>query len=648
MSDMLRILALPEVPLISDDEVEELSRQVVQAHAFEGRCKCKETCFGKPLRLLHDQASGLRAFRAKGGLFAGIRVGGGKSALSWLIAADVFARNPGARVLLLLPPGLVKQYVTRSIKWANSHLVGWHPRVVSFYKKPKNMRLTLAKAALPGLYVMPYSLLSEEDASELLARINAELAILDEAHEISSADPQSGKARAFWRWVDVHDPQGVVMSGSFERQNLRAYHKVMRWVLRENSPLPRTVFECERWSLATHSKADGRLSPDQVNLMAPLVRWALKRDEGRFKGDASLTPRTARIAYQVRLTSAPGVVVSTSGPGISASLSVEAVTPLQHGPELAKLIARLYSHAEGPNGELFAHAVHTHELHRQLSAGFWLEQQWPNVPGVEEAKEVFALRNVYRFELKNFLRSITSKRLKLDTPTAVGNYMKHHERAPKGWDTLYETWLEWKEADRPGLPKTTPVLRLVDDFKIKAAVKWAKKHRERAIVWVKHTAFGDLVHQALLKAGLRSVRKGAGAHWLRRDGSETAVCVANMESHYQGRDLQEFQHQLLLQWCRPAHRAEQLLGRTFRKGQEAEHLTVHVALATEFEHQAVQAMLYDTIFAKQIHGGSRLWLLADWVDPLPKEYPADFLRERGFRLADDARGEALDDEGEDE
>jgi hypothetical protein len=152
------------------------------------------------------------------------------------------------------------------------------------------------------------------------------------------------------------------------------------------------------------------------------------------------------------------------------------------------------------------------------------------------------------------------------------------------------------------------------------------------VIWVHHESFGDWISEALRESKIRHHRKISGDHWQAGDASDGELVIASSGAFGQGKNLQHYKHQILAQWCRTAPRMQQLLGRLHRQGQEAKVVVAHTLRVTDFDHEQAYSTLLDTIYDKQTHGGDRKLLIAEWR-PRPREYPPDFLRERGFGLA---------------
>jgi hypothetical protein len=102
-----------------------------------------------------------------------------------------------------------------------------------------------------------------------------------------------------------------------------------------------------------------------------------------------------------------------------------------------------------------------------------------------------------------------------------------------------------------------------------------------------------------------------------------------MAGHGEGKNLQAFQRSVLAEFPRKADMLEQVLGRTHRFGQLADELAPVTINTSEFDHQNMSACLIDSLYIHQSTGSRQKAVYASY-DPLPRMYPVDFLRERGF------------------
>lgn len=637
-AEITRVCNLPRAKPITEAQALELSREVIQAAPFEGKCPCpSSTCRGrsrgkvvsKPLRLLPEQAAGLWAYRAEQCGFFSIRVGGGKTALSYLIAAEQFKRKPSSKILLLMPPQIIHQFKTQALPWARLHLSGWIPRFMVLGGLSLKKRQAMAKSALPGVYVVPYSLLSTEDGQELLASIDADLVIADEAQNLTG---ESARSDRFWAWVNRRKPEpprGVAMSGTLTTKSPMDYHKLIRWCLRTNSPMPRPTIDALEWSAILQSGSDP--SVEEVQRLNPLILWARRN----FPGD-KLVPGVPglRTAFKLRLKSAPGVICSPDY-ALGTSLEIENLHPLTPmNAALSDLWDRVEQSGLSPNGDVLTYGIEKHECQRQLSAGFFIRRFWDEShPRVREAKKHWLAGQEYHKALRDFFRATRYPRPGLDTPRLVGRH--HYQNGPiEGNEYLYDLWKEWKDLDTGDLPEQQSEIIRVCDYKIKLAVAWAqvfKASREGGILWVYHEGVGRWVYEALKDAGLPAMWKGAGEQWVENDGSEKFFCVASIASHHVGKNLQHHWNQIFVQWPRPANLCEQALGRCHRTGQKADRLIVNTVTGNDFDHEQIAATIQDTLYVSQTMDGAFKLLIADW-NPPPRDYSAEYLRSRGYVL----------------
>jgi hypothetical protein len=109
-----------------------------------------------------------------------------------------------------------------------------------------------------------------------------------------------------------------------------------------------------------------------------------------------------------------------------------------------------------------------------------------------------------------------------------------------------------------------------DDWLAKDAAAWALE--KPGIVWYANRAFGEKVAQL---SGLK--RYGGGAHASEEILAETGKrsIIASMPAHHKGKNLQMFSRNLIAQPMPDAAMAEQLLGRTHRRGQTADSVEVY-------------------------------------------------------------------------
>lgn len=632
--EMLRICLLPEWKAMDAEEHEVFCAEKMLTHAFL-----------RGDRFLPEQAEALRVFAAiDGGLFP-IRVGRGKTGVS-IGCAEIAHRDKGVRrSLLMMPPSVCPQFEVAVRYWRDRIPMS----AASFrylHRLPRDERARLVKSQAPACFVMPYSLLSQSDAMELIAAIQPQLVIADEAHLLKNY--RAARTKRLMHFLEEElpkilgrEPMLVAMDGTFTKKSMMEYHHLAVLALKDKSPLPRTPSMAYFWDQLTQSAAT-EAPPELGHFMRPLIDWAQERHpDQEFPADQI---ETYRRAYRHRFTTAPGVVASGEDQ-IDCSLTIENETAAAPNPELASLIQKVLTTFTTPNGDEIEHAIHAHKWTTELSAGFWNKLAWPTVEWVMKfkrvnedtakdlitrSKEHHAVLQEYHRALRKFLKDSPAG---MDTPLMVANQIRL--KGGEGIDPeVVGLYHAVQAMTFPGLLERQKTAVRVDDFKIKRCLQWAME-RGRGLVWVHHKEMGSWITEVLREAGLPVVYAPAGENdvFLQPETYDK-VCVASIGAHHVGKNMQGevgrgFNDQFVLQWPRDASVAEQMMGRTHRTGQKEEEVIVRTIRTTEADHLDFAACLNDACYVQQSLGTSQKLLFADHA-PLPTVFSPEFLRERGL------------------
>lgn len=627
-----RIVRLPIIGHPTSEEIEAFCEEELEARYFEDG-----------FRLFPTQVGAVLAYDLYGGLFAPIGVGWGKTLITLMIANRAFQRKEATKIILFVPSQVYHQLTHTDIPWARKR-VDLRVPFILLGGKSKNERLAIANSGKKGCYIMPYSLLSTKDSHDVLFGIKPTLLILDEAHSVKNQD--AARTKRISRYMGQHQPKLVALSGTITSKSIRDYHHLISNALREYSPLPMDPQLATNWSFVLDAEAEP--SDAQVGYIQPLIYWA-RRHYPRER--LPLGVPGFRAAYKLRLRSAPGVV-STGDLEIGVSLVVENL-PVQNykGREgftkLSELIKQVEELWITPSGDEIDYGFHKWRYLFELSAGFYHRLRWPTIAeicskGLVTAREAEAYLlgaqehhealQAYHRELRRWLQYHSKP--KLDTPFLVGADM--HANGPKNvGPTLYEVWRESKELEFEGMPERISEPIRVCDYKVEHAVQWAKEHPNGGLIWFHHDDLGRWTADRLKQEGINAIwcpadstRKGSNAI-VEDPTNADRILVISIGGHCTGKNLQHFQDQLFLQFPRESSRAEQAIGRTHRNGQKADEIIVHTMNTLMFDHLNLSACLVDALYIQQTTG-TRQKLCYAGYNPLPKMYPIDFLRERGF------------------
>ena len=333
------------------------------------------------------QSWALAEILCSGGLFGPIRVGAGKTLITYLAPRMLDAKRP-----LLLIPAKLREKTRRDFEILAEHWESTPPEILSYEK------------------------LSRQNQATFLDDFNPDMIIGDEVHRLSNI--RAGCTRRVGRFMSKHpDTPFVALSGTITKRSLMNFAHILEWCLGEGAPVPLTRKDLEDWARA--------LDEENHWMMSRLSPGAIFSLEGKKLG----TVEEARGIYRRRLEQTPGVV-STKGRGVTASLRVEPWTTPEH-PGVTKALKRLRDLWETPDGQPLMTAVETWRHAREIVQGFWY--RWEEQPPDEwlEARRVWAA----------FVRSVLLRSRTLDTPAQVA--VKHRE-APERL-----AWLKVRELFTP-------------------------------------------------------------------------------------------------------------------------------------------------------------------------------------------------------
>ena len=637
-AEVTRICRMPMVGPLTDEEHESYCRANVLADQFE-----------QGWRLWPIQSEAVLAYEIYGGGFFPIGVGWGKTLISLLIAEKAYKKGI-RKSLLLVPASVYPQLVNSNIPWARTKV----PLSVPFlYLGGKSMadRRAISRSDRVGCYILPYSLLSTKDTITVddeigvLEAIDAGIVIGDEIHYLANRGAR--RTKRIVNWMTERQPEVCCMSGTITHKSVRDYHHLIKAALGQNSPLPLSPQLASEWGQVID--ADAFFSDGQTGPVRPLVDWArAHRPDTDFSFDRS----GFRKAYQLRLVTAPGVV-STGDSEIKTSLvmsnqPVKACDKREGWVVLQDFIEKVVDLYLTPNGDEIEHRIHAHKWLRELTAGFYNELIWPTAEMVqkrldcepEEAEEHLRkalehheAKQAYAKKLRKWLNAHDIPGA--DTPMTVGASMARDGAQLVGHD-LYQTWKKMKDMEYEDMPERYGRAVRVCDFKVHAAVEWAKSLKEGALVWYQHQEMGRWFCEEAEKAGIDYLHCPAGSQSNlaldldQNPQNASKVLVVSIDAHREGKNLQPMGPTYFLEWNQSARKMEQVLGRNHRNGQERDELAPVTCFTTDFDVMSFAATLNDALYIQQTMG-NRQKLIYCGYDPMPPVFPPEILKERGFQ-----------------
>jgi hypothetical protein len=320
------------------------------------------------------QACALLEAVEQGGLLAPIKVGGGKSLLSFLLPT-VF-EGECHRPILLIPAALRDR------------------TYIQLEEMRKHWEITIP-------HVLAYQTLAHPDHAEDLAEYNPDLIVADEVHALRHLT--SATTRRVWRHMEAH-PTTVFcgMSGTLQGAKLSTYAHLAAWALGRKSPLPLDKEVTKIW--------DQALRPD---------RGAATVDCGVLRTEFGVEPAKGLGAW---IRDTPGFV-ATEAVGCAASIEISR----WDAPKVCQdEIKELRDEQVRPDGTPLTPAEEV-DVWCQLALGFWYE--WDPAPPEHWMN---ARRDWCRF-VRDVLSDPANDISNPDAPDSEAQVMRMHPEEAADW-----------------------------------------------------------------------------------------------------------------------------------------------------------------------------------------------------------------------
>jgi len=456
-----------------------------------------------------------------GGLLANAGVGSGKTLVTLLLGAAL-----QARVLLLVPAHMRESLLQVEM-----------PSYAQHFNLPQVGR---------DFFVLSYEDISSEAGEHLLAQLNPEWVVCDEAHHLRNK--RAIRTRTILRFAAARpEVRWAFLSGTLTTDSIKDYAHLAKLAFKERSPLPDGHFALNDWAAAI----DVNKHPAPPGALRHLCNPG----------------EDVRSGFRRRLGETPGVCLTTS-PGCQASIYFNAV-PLAV-PAAVEDVLRDLRKLWTLDGRDIMMAMEQATLARQVAQGFFYRWVWPNGVVDEEWK---AARAGWARYVRDYMSRTNDPGMdrpgKLAAAGAAGMLPSEGQAA---WDA-------WVPHQSKPEPPTVPVW--LDKYLVSYADTWARQRttHDKGIIWYEWEAVGD----ALEALGLPVYRGGMDAQLAR---ARAPVIACSRHAHYEGKNLQCYRQNLVLSPPANGQIWEQLIGRTHREGQAADSVFFDVLLHTPENIQA--------------------------------------------------------------
>lgn len=566
--------------------------------------KASQPCIA---RLLWIQAWMLYEMEIAGGLIGSVTVGAGKTLVNLL--APLALRNCPLAVLLI-PPSLVDQIET------DYRLLAEHFRVPGLIIHQPGNKTWRADAAHrpdgggpePTLHVLPYTKLSTPTSSAWIDRLKPAAIIADEVDALK--DLSSARTLRVARYIaqNWRTTRFCGWTGSLTDSAIADFGHLSAWALRDGSPMPLRRSVVDEW---------GRCL-DAVPSPAPpgaLIRL-LNPGEGA-------TMSNVRRAFRRRLADTTGfvmvggrqVITASDGREVENIIRERAAPPLPQRVLDALAIVRRGRRPDtligGQRDDILEDPMQQAKCARDVATGVFHRWIFPRQESQELIDEWYEARALWFSELR---RRVVRGEVHLDSPALCEAAAKRawgdspRDASLPEWHA--EHWPRWRDVRE--LVQPQPQAERLDSFLVDDAATWAAHNC--GIVWYQTREFAAWCRERareLYGLDLPIFGANSGREIARELGNRSII--ASIEAHGRGRNgLQfAFSTQLVTQAPSSDRRAQQLLARAHRRGQESGEVVTWLYLHTDEVQEAFDQALRRGEYVEAVTGESRK-LLEGW------------------------------------
>lgn len=493
--------------------------------------------------------------------------------ISYLAAEVVGAKRP----LLIVPAKMLNSgKVHREHAKARDH---WKLRPLMSARDSKTRRHH--NVDFHPLRVISYEALSRVDYEDALTDWAPDLLVLDEAHKCK--DPGAAVTRRVGRFVRNFSPQLLLMSGSFMNRALKDYAHLLRWCLRDATPLPKDWHELRAWGWALDEKVpDGvRVEPGALLQLSPPLD-----DDGDTDIDR------ARKRYGRRLLSTPGVI--SSGDDLPAVGLTARRDVLEPDAAMRDAVHHLRTKWQTPCGLPFELAVDLWRHEREVSCGLYY--RWDEQPPPEWL--------LARRAWSSFVREVLSRSRTYDSPLHVANAIDAG-KIPDGG--ILATWRRVQGLFDPAKHQEAV---WISDLTVNHCAKWLEK--EQGICWVYHRAFGERLSAV---SGVPYFSNGGKDPSGKSIDEHRGPAIASISSVNEGFNLQELHFKNYVATCPTTNLAnEQMISRTHRDGQTADEVELTYLQILEGDRAALRQARADARAVESSMLQPQRLNAATWID----------------------------------
>lgn len=412
----------------------------------------------------------------------------------------------------------------------------------------------------------------KNDPATYLVRTRPDMIILDEAHKVRNK--HAAVTRRVIRYAEKHSPRVIPLSGTLIRKRLNDWAHLGKAALGDRSPAPHRWNTIEHWGNALDM--GGTMNPGCLSM------WQAQEE-------------TVREGYRRRVVDTPGIIATTDS-SLEITLNGEAWhCDLPSG--LTEALDQLKESWILPDGFIVTDPLHYYRAARQLALGCFYRWKYQPPDAWREA------RRLWSSFVRHACRYLKDNGTPFDSEKQVANACAGERIKDEG---VYAAWRAIRDTFIPEIEHVW-----VSDSIVKALIAAANDEHDPGIVWIESIAVGHMMHaQGLPYYGKKGMTP-EGRNILDAKGP----IAASINSISEGHNLQDrWSRNIVSAPLQCALRWEQMLGRTVRIGQQADEVTVQVAMLGQIHRDSWLKAREHARFLEQITGQEQKLLEMTLVD----------------------------------
>ncbi len=527
------------------------------------------------------QAETLGAFALFGGVAAQLGCGDGKGLVSMTAAVAAGAARP----LILIPGKLRSTFYAEAAKY----------KALGF-KIPRNLE------------VRSHGFISRN--SRWLDEYAPDCIFVDEAHAYRT--PDSARTVRLLRYLEAHPTRARggsiafgVASGTLVASSILDCAHLMTHALGPLSPMPQCVdprrgVSSELASWANCLDPGGRPQVADWFVLKTLVRAFAPEHLASYEGGGyAVRQRIARIAFDQRRRTMPGVVVSDAE-SCGVPLTLVRRSEPAPGAQVAAALAMAEAGVDPLDGEPFADDAAQWRASQQLSIGCYYRWNWARVGRTTPDTQWLEARSQWARCVSTELRERTAP--DYDSPGYVEAAVRadieavYTTGAPASLARLHAPYLDWRRVHARYDIEELREIVWFDRSYLRTVVEHALADPRPAVVWYQ----SEGAERALRALGLPCYGAGTEAP------SEAITCGLSIRRHGTGVNLQDrWATAYFAEFPTSGEQAEQTLSRLHRNGQ-TEPVIAHIFEHTRAARRNVRTARERAEFLSWAQGRQRL------------------------------------------